>query len=104
MTVIRPGLAIPHVILDGAQSLCALIVRSADGVVFADDQPPVHAIFVLAASPQLRNFYLKALVAVAEIAQDAEFDRKWLQASSVESLREVILAAERRRETWQEAQ
>jgi len=103
-TVIRPGLAIPHVILDGAQSLCAVIVRSAEGVIFADDQPPVHAIFVLAASPQLRNFYLKALVAVAEIAQDAEFDRKWLQASGVEALREVILAAERRREPWQETQ
>jgi APA family basic amino acid/polyamine antiporter len=100
-TVIRPGLAIPHVILDGAESLCALIVRSPHGVVFAEDQPPVHAVFVLAASPQLRNFYLRALVAVAEIAQDAEFDRKWLEARGVEALREVILAAERRREVWE---
>ena len=100
-TVLAPGLAIPHVILEGAESLQALIIQSPEGVVFVDDQPPVHAIFVLTASPQLRNFYLKALVAVAEIAQDAEFDRKWLAARGVEALREIILAAERRREVWE---
>jgi hypothetical protein len=53
---------------------------------------------VLAASPDERNFYLKALVAIAEIAQQADFDAKWNGAGSLEALREVVLAAEGRRE------
>ncbi len=97
-TVIRPGLAIPHLILEGLDSFVVILVRSRDGVVFAEGQPPVHAIFVLVAPPEDRNFYLKALVAIAEIAQDPEFDARWAAASSREALREIVLGAERRRE------
>jgi amino acid transporter/mannitol/fructose-specific phosphotransferase system IIA component (Ntr-type) len=97
-TVIRPGLAIPHVIHDGIESVQIVVVRSREGVVFVEGQPPVHIIFVLAASPSERNFYLKALMAIAEIAQEPDFDRRWMRASNSEALREVLLAAERRRE------
>ncbi|MGD2173902.1 MAG: amino acid permease [Candidatus Brocadiaceae bacterium] len=97
-TVIRPGLAIPHLILEGLESFEVILVRSRDGVVFAEDQPPVHTIFVLALPPEERNFYLRALVAIAEIAQEPEFDAKWMASGGPEALREVVLAAERRRE------
>ena len=97
-TVVRPGLAIPHLIMEGVEPFQALVIRSRRGVLFAAGEAPVRAIFVLAASPEERNFYLKALVAIAEIAQDEEFDRRWLAAGSTEALREVLLAAERRRE------
>jgi len=97
-TVVRTGLAIPHLILEGLDSFQVLLVRSRPGIAFAEGEPPVHAMFVLAASPQERNFYLKALMAIAEIAQEPDFDRKWMAASSGEAVREVVLAAERRRE------
>jgi mannitol/fructose-specific phosphotransferase system IIA component (Ntr-type) len=102
-TVIRPGLAIPHLILEDAGPMRAMLVRSRPGVVFEPGEPPVRAIFVLIASPGERNFYLKALVAIAEIAQEPDFDRKWMQAGSPEALREVVLAAERRREHPEDA-
>jgi mannitol/fructose-specific phosphotransferase system IIA component (Ntr-type) len=101
-TVIRPGLALPHLILDGLETFEVLLVRSKPGVVFSEGEESVHAIFVMTASPEERNFYLKALVAVAEIAQEADFDQKWLAAGRVEALREVVLAAERRREPREE--
>ncbi len=82
----------------GLTSFEIVLVRSKEGVEFEADRPLVHAMFVMAASPAERNFYLKALMAVAEIAQEPEFDRKWLRAASVDALREVVLAAERRRE------
>ena len=63
-----------------------------------EGEPPVHAMFVLTASPEHRNAYLKALIAIAEIAQDPQFDARWLEAPSKEELRQVVLAAERRRE------
>jgi mannitol/fructose-specific phosphotransferase system IIA component (Ntr-type) len=97
-TVVRPGLAIPHLIMEGLESFQVILVRSRHGVEFAEGEPSIHALFVMAASPEERNFYLKALVAVAEIAQDEDFDKRWMEAGRVEALREVVLAAERRRE------
>ena len=96
-TVVRPGLAIPHLIREGVEGFQILLVRCRDGVVFAEGEPPVRAIFVVATSPQQRNLYLKALVAIAEIAQEEKFDRRWMQARSLEALREIVLAAERSR-------
>jgi len=99
-TVVRPGLAIPHLILEGIDSFVILLARCREGVKFADEEPPVHAVFVLAASPRERNFYLQALVAIAEIAQEEDFDKKWMRAAGVEAMREVVLAAERRRNAF----
>ena len=97
-TVVRPGLAIPHFISEELDSLEVIIARSREGVAFAEGEPLVHAVFVLATPQSARNFYLKALMAIAEIAQEPDFDRRWLRASGVAALREVMLAAERRRE------
>jgi mannitol/fructose-specific phosphotransferase system IIA component (Ntr-type) len=97
-TVVRPGLAIPHVIMEGVPSLRVVLARSRQGVAFAGEETPVHVVFALAAPPGDRNLYLRALVAIAEIAQEGEFDRRWMAAGSPEALREVVLAAERRRD------
>jgi len=97
-TVIRPGLAIPHLFLDGLGQFEIILIRSRPGIAFKEGEAPVHAVFAIATPPQERNFYLKALVAIAEVAQDPDFDRRWLRAGSAEALREVVLAAERRRE------
>ena len=97
-TVVRPGLAIPHLILDDADSFHILLVRCRPGVVFQEGEPPVHVVFAIVAPPADRNFYLKALMAIAEIAQDEAFDRRWLESGRAEALREVVLSAERRRD------
>ena len=97
-TVIRPGLAIPHLLLEEAGALQIMVVRSRPGVVFVEGGQPVHCMFVIVTPPAERNLYLKALVAIAEIAQEPDFDRRWMEARNTESLREVLLAAERRRE------
>ena len=97
-TVVRPGLAVPHIVDAAAPSLRIVLARSREGIAFEEGEREVRAVFVLAAPPGERNVYLKALVAVAEIAQEPDFDRKWLSAGSPEALREIILAAERRRE------
>jgi len=97
-TVVRPGLAIPHLIIEEAQQMRVILIRSRPGVIFAEGQPPVQCMFMIAASPADRNLYLKALIAIAEIAQEPGFDEKWMAARNTESLRELVLAAERRRE------
>lgn len=101
-TVIRPSLAIPHMIDESIDTFAAVLVRSRKGIKFQGEDMPVHAIFVLAASPRERNFYLRALMAIAEIAQEPDFDARWLRAGGADGVREVVLAAERRRDGYWE--
>ncbi len=97
-TEIRPGLAIPHVSLEGKGRFELMIARCQDGIQFAEDMPGVYAVFILAGSRDERNFHLRALAAIAQITQDANFDRDWLRAKNVEELRDIVLLGKRRRE------
>jgi len=96
-TVIRSGLAIPHIIVEGANRFDILLARCSEGVVFSSDKEPVHAVFVLIGSADERNYHLRALTAVAEIAQDPNFDRRWRRAKDINSLRLLILHSKRLR-------
>jgi len=96
-TVIRPGLAIPHIIIDGKKKFNILLARSKEGIVFPSSSSKVHVVFLLAGSRDERNFHLRALAAIAEIAQGKEFDKRWLAARDIEELRNIILLAERKR-------
>ena len=96
-TVIRPGLAIPHIVVSGQNKFNILLVRCKDGIIFPNVESRVHIIFVLAGSKDERNFHLRALAAIAEIAQAKDFDKSWLSARGEEALRNIILTAERRR-------
>jgi len=97
-TVLEPGLAIPHVIVDGEGLFDLLLVRCKEGIVFSELNPPVTKAFVLIGSYDERNFHLKALMAIAHIVQEPDFDAHWFQAGSVEQLRDIILLSSRKRE------
>jgi amino acid transporter/mannitol/fructose-specific phosphotransferase system IIA component (Ntr-type) len=98
-TALRPGLAIPHIIVDGEGVFSILLARSKEGIVFDDPGPPVHAVFVLMGSRDERNYHLRALMHIAQITQDPDFDSKWLKATGAEQLRNIILLGERRRDS-----
>ncbi|MFA5259817.1 MAG: amino acid permease [Candidatus Omnitrophota bacterium] len=95
-TVLRKGLAIPHVVIKGKNIFQILLVRARAGVIFPNDEL-AHIIFILVGSYDERNLHLKALAAIAQITQVPEFDKLWLAASGKEELKNIILLAERRR-------
>ncbi len=97
-TVIRSGLAIPHIIVPGNKKFDVLLVRCCAGLFFSCSPAPVYTMFVLAGSIDERNYHLRALMAIAEIAQEADFEKKWLEAKSTEELRDLIILSTRRRE------
>lgn len=97
-TAIHPGLAIPHVIVNGTHKFDILLARCREGITFSDALPPVRIIFVLVGSTDERNFHLRALMAIAQIAQGPDFERNWLGARNEEELRHIILLSSRRRE------
>lgn len=96
-TVLKPGLAVPHIIVDGERLFDMVLVRCVPGVVFPGRDQPVTSAFVLAGSRDERNFHLKALMAIAHIVEEPGFNERWLQARDEEDLRDILLLSKRAR-------
>lgn len=96
-TVLNPDLAIPHLIFPGQTGFEMVILRVNNGVEFSEEFPDVKMIFSLAGAKEERNFHLKALMAIAQIVQNADFQKRWEQAVSTEELRNLILTTKRSR-------
>ena len=97
-TVLQPGLAIPHIIVDGEGVFEILPVRCLEGIAFAHDKPAVHTAFILAGSPDERNYHLRTLMAIAHIVQEHHFAERWQVATDIEALRDILLLSERKRD------
>lgn len=95
-TVLRKGLAIPHIIIEGKNIFKIILARSRDGVIFPNDEL-AHIIFILVGSLDQRNLHLRSLAAIAQISQLPDFDKAWLEAGGKEDIRNIVLLAERRR-------
>jgi mannitol/fructose-specific phosphotransferase system IIA component (Ntr-type) len=97
-TVIQPGLAIPHIIVEGENRFDVLLVRARGGIRFSAAKDPVTVMFILAGSKDQRNYHLRALMAIAQIVQEKGFEEKWLAARGVEGIRNLILLSTRQRD------
>jgi mannitol/fructose-specific phosphotransferase system IIA component (Ntr-type) len=96
-TAIHPGLAIPHVIVDGEKLFDILLVRCRKGIIFREGQQPVETAFILVGSRDERNFHLRALAAIAQIVQNPSFGKRWMAGRDQQALRDVVLLGERKR-------
>ncbi|MFH1854090.1 MAG: amino acid permease [Candidatus Omnitrophota bacterium] len=95
-TVLRKGLAIPHIVISGKNIFKIVLVRARAGVIFPDDKL-AHIIFMLVGSSDERNLHLKVLAAIAQITEAPGFDEKWFEARNTDELKNIVLLAERRR-------
>ncbi len=100
-TVIQPGLAIPHIIVEGEKKFDILLVRAVDGINFPNAPDPVRIMFILAGSKDERNYHLRALMAIAQIAQEKDFEQQWLAARDIEAIRNLLLLSTRKRDSNQ---
>jgi amino acid transporter len=98
-TVIQPGLAIPHIIVQGENKFDILVIRAVDGITFSTAPDPVKTMFVLAGSKDERNYHLRALMAIAQIAQEKDFEKRWLAAPGPDQLRNLLILSKRKRDT-----
>jgi len=95
-TVLRKGLAVPHIVVKGKNIFKIMLVRARSGIIFPGDKL-AHIIFILIGSQDERNLHLKVLAAIAQITEGAGFDKKWFEARNTDELRNIVLLAERRR-------
>jgi Kef-type K+ transport system membrane component KefB/Trk K+ transport system NAD-binding subunit/mannitol/fructose-specific phosphotransferase system IIA component len=96
-TVLLPGLAIPHVVVEGGGRFEMLIARSRKGIAFPGREERVRAVFVLAGSPDQRTQHLQSLSAIAQIVQWPDFEQRWNGAIDAGALRRFVLNSARRR-------
>jgi APA family basic amino acid/polyamine antiporter len=97
-TVVQPGFAIPHIVVEGRDKFDILLVRAREGITFSQAKDPVRVVFVLAGSKDQRNYHLRALMAIAQIAQEKQFEQRWLAARDTEAVRNLILLSTRKRD------
>lgn len=98
-TVIQPGLAIPHVIVEGNHVFDILLVRCKEGIVFSELHQPVTTVIALVGSKDERNFHLRALMHIAHLVQNPKFESGWQGARNAEQLRDVVLLSRQRKTT-----
>jgi amino acid transporter/mannitol/fructose-specific phosphotransferase system IIA component (Ntr-type) len=98
-TVVQPGFAIPHIVVEGNNKFDVLLVRARDGIEFPDTPEPVKIMFVMAGSRDERNYHLRALMAIAQIAQEKDFEKRWFAARDTAAIRNLILLSARKRDT-----
>jgi amino acid transporter/mannitol/fructose-specific phosphotransferase system IIA component (Ntr-type) len=97
-TVIQPGFAIPHIVVEGENKFDVLLIRARDGINFPHAPDPVKIMFILAGSKDERNYHLRALMAIAQVAQEKDFEKRWLAARDTEAIRNLILLSTRKRD------
>jgi len=96
-TVLTENLAIPHIIIEGEKKFNILLARCREGIYFSDQTPKVQIVFVITGTRDERTFHLRALASIAQIVQNPNFEKKWLQAENIEELRDLILLGDRKR-------
>lgn len=96
-TVLAPGLAVPHIIIEGEKKFSILLARCKKGIEFSDAKPRVHAVFVLIGSKDERQFHLRALSFIAQTVMDPRFEKKWMRAKNRQALKDLVLQPEHRR-------
>jgi len=97
-TVVQPGFAIPHIVVEGQHKFDVLLIRARDGINFPHAPDPVRVMFVLVGSRDERNYHLRALMAIAQVAQEKDFEKRWLAARNTEAIRNLILLSTRKRD------
>jgi amino acid transporter/mannitol/fructose-specific phosphotransferase system IIA component (Ntr-type) len=96
-TALSADIAVPHLILPGTGKFELVLVRHKDGVTFSEEFPNVKAVFVLMGTVDERNFHLRALAGIAQIAQGSDFIDRWLTAKNETALRDMLLLSRRQR-------
>ena len=90
--VVHPGIAIFSHIIKGRDKFEIILVRSKKGIIMSDDTDPIHAFFVIVASPDQQSFQLHSLMWIIQIAEETDFEEKWINAQNSEELRDIILS------------
>jgi amino acid transporter/mannitol/fructose-specific phosphotransferase system IIA component (Ntr-type) len=96
-TMIMPGIAVSDIIIDGEGLFEILIARCRNCVLWEGEETGMHTFFLIITTKDERNFYLRAITAIAQLIHNPNFEKRWLEAKTVEGLKDIILLGDRKR-------
>jgi len=88
----KPGYAIIFSPVPGKGKFKIVLVRTKKSVKYSNEFPPSRAFFIVVASPDIQNFYLRSLMWLVQIAEKKDFDNEWISAKDTDELRQNILS------------
>ena len=91
--VIHPGIAVVSHMIKGKEKFEILLVRSKMGMFLSDDMDPIHAFFVIVASPDKKNLYMHTLMWIIQMAEDPKFEKAWISAKNEDDLRDIFISS-----------
>ena len=98
--VLHPGIAIVSHIIKGRDKFEIVLVRSKKGIILSDDVDPIHAFIMIVATPDQQSFYLHSLMWIAQIAEETDFEKEWIDAEDSDELRDIILSSWKKRKIY----
>jgi len=98
--ILHPGIATFSHIIKGRNKFDIILIRSKKGLIVSDDIDPIHAFFVIVASPDVQSFYLHSLMWIVQIAEETDFEEEWINAKDIDELRDIILSSWRKRKIY----
>ncbi len=96
-TIIHAGVACIPITISGHSKFEIMLVRDRKGITFSDKASPIYGSFIVVHTPDVKSFYLHSLMWIVGIAEETDFDEKWLNAKNDEELRKIILSSWRKR-------
>lgn len=96
-TALTQFLAVPHIIIEGTDTMFLHVVRARDGIRFSEGHDAVKAIFLLGGTKDVRVLHLKTIAAIASIISEDDFERRWMAADRPIDLKNLLLVNRRRR-------
>jgi len=98
--VLQPGIAVVSHIIKGRDKFEIILVRSKKGIFLSDDVDPIHAFIMIVATEDQHSFYLHSLMWIAQIAEETDFDKEWINAEDSDELRDIILSSWKKRKIY----
>ncbi|MBN2533830.1 MAG: amino acid permease [Spirochaetales bacterium] len=96
-TAISDFLAIPHIVVDGENTMFLIIVRCKEGIKFTEQENNIKAVFLFGGTGEKRVLHLKTLASIATLVQQKDFIKSWLKVENKNELRDFILLSRRMR-------
>ncbi len=94
-TSIGNGVAIPHVKTDLVNEFVGVMARSNHGIVFADEEPPVHVIILFLSPSRAVSGHLRLLAHIGGILNHDGYVRLLRDADGKNELVDLVQDAER---------
>jgi amino acid transporter len=98
--VVHPGIGIFSHKVKGRDMFELLLVRSKKGIIISEGIDPIHTFFVVVSTTDQENFYLHSLMWLAQIAEEIDFQKKWIHAKDEDELRRIVLSSWQKRKIF----